>query len=284
MKIEKYDNIKPPEKIYERNTNGKILYIRHGKTEFNILQQKFGSENVKTLGKYTDGILNDEGKEQAKSAQKIINNFKIEKVYCSPMRRTLETCLLIFENHPERNNIIVEVCPYITELVNCAYDIPKYIEDNKKEYNLNSKIKFDWSNFDKHFKSNDEENFFYLNFIDTLNKEEIETQFNNLVEARKKRKMSDEVSNLTIYAKEKNIKTLESFKHLFYRTLYFKKLLENNHKDSLLDNQKKIIVVTHKAFINFSTSKLAYNMKIIEKNPEDCCVTNNCEFVSLYLN
>ncbi len=35
MKIEKYDNIKPPEKIYERNTNGKILYIRHGKTEFN---------------------------------------------------------------------------------------------------------------------------------------------------------------------------------------------------------------------------------------------------------
>ena len=63
MKIEKYVNIKPPEKIYERNTNGKILYIRHGKTEFNVLQQKFGSENVKTLGKYTDGILNDEGKE-----------------------------------------------------------------------------------------------------------------------------------------------------------------------------------------------------------------------------
>ena len=96
--------------------------------------------------------------------------------------------------------------------------------------------------------------------------------------------MSDEMTNLTVYAKEKNINTLESYKHLFYRTLYFKKFLEDKHKNSLNDNEKKIIVITHKAFINFATSKLAYDMEKIDKNPEDCCVTDNCEFISLYLN
>ena len=98
---------------------------------------------------------------------------EIEHVYVSPLHRTLETCSLIFETHPDRKKFVCEISPVITEIVNTTYDIPKYIADNKKNFNMNSNVQFDWSKFEELFKNEDERDFYYMNYIDTLEKDEI---------------------------------------------------------------------------------------------------------------
>ena len=284
MEIPDYKNLPTPEKdLYSRDTKSKFLYVRHGKTEFNILQKELGTENITTEGKYTDGPLCDEGRAQARALQPLVNKMQIEHVFVSPLNRTLETCSLIFETHPDRKKFVCEISPIITEIVNTTYDIPKYIEDNKKKFNMNSNVQFDWSKFEELYKNEEERNFYYLNYVDTLEKDEIKEEFNNLVNANKVRKMSDAVSNLTVHAKNLGIPRLESYKHVFNRCVKFKEFLKEKYKDSLNDTNKKVVVVTHKAFIHYSSSKLAYKMEKIEKNPEDCCLVDNCEMVSIYI-
>ena len=137
--------------MFEKNLNGKFLFVRHGLTEFNKIQNETHSESIEFIGEYSDAVLSQEGIAQAINAQKFINNIKIEKVYCSPLKRALETCLKIFESHPNKDNIIIEVFPLVTEFLNICYDFPNSIEENKKIYNMNSKVKFNWKSFEEIF-------------------------------------------------------------------------------------------------------------------------------------
>jgi broad specificity phosphatase PhoE len=265
--------------MFEKNLNGKFLFVRHGLTEFNKIQNETHSESIEFIGEYSDAVLSQEGIAQAINAQKFINNIKIEKVYCSPLKRALETCLKIFESHPNKDNIIIEVFPLVTEFLNICYDFPNSIEENKKIYNMNSKVKFNWKSFEEIF--GEKQNLFFLSYLDNLNEEEYNKFYKIFEEANKNKTMDKAIEELVKYKKENNISTLESYKHIFNRTQEFKKYLKEKHSGSIDDLSQKIIIVTHGGFIKFSTSKSVLNQKEINDWPKDCCFADNCEFISV---
>ena len=265
--------------LYEKNSKGKFLFIRHGITEFNIIQNEVGEEKVQCIGKYSDGILSKKGIEQAQNLQNEVNNLEIEKIYCSPLNRALETCLNIFQNHPKRENIIVEVFPLVTEFLNICYDFPKYIEENKKQFNMQSKIKFSWKCFDEFL--GEKQNLFYLSYLDNLKEEEYKKFYKIFEEAKKNKTMENAIEELVKYKIDNKIPTLESYKHIFNRTQQFKKYLKEKHSSTLNDLNKKIIVVTHGGFIKFITSKAVLTQKEFNDWPNDCCIADNCQLISV---
>ena len=267
--------------LYQKNSDGKFLFIRHGVTDFNIIEDELGEENVECIGKYTDGMLSKKGIQQAIDLQKVINNLEIEKVYCSPLKRALETCLNVFNTHPNKNNIVVEVFPLVTEFLNITYDFPKSLEETKKIYNMESSVKFSWKSFEEIF--GEKQNLFYLSFLDNLKEDEYKKFYNIFTEAKKNNKMEDAVEQLVKYKKENKIPTLESFKHIFNRTVEFKKYLIEKHNTTLNDLNKKVVVVAHGGILKFLTSKSVLTKKEINNWPEDACIVGNCELVSIYV-
>lgn len=75
----------------------RLYLLRHGQTEYNIASITQGR---------VDSPLTEVGKAQAKKARDyfINNNIKFDKVYSSPLGRTLETCGIVTDIKP----IIVE--------------------------------------------------------------------------------------------------------------------------------------------------------------------------------
>lgn len=61
----------------------KFYVLRHGETEVNAKMQINGHNDI---------TLNQKGIEQAKEAGKKIKDLQIDLVFCSPLKRTKETC------------------------------------------------------------------------------------------------------------------------------------------------------------------------------------------------
>ena len=61
---------------YSTDLNGKFLFMRHGKTNFNSDHEKIRQINIS----YIDCHLSQKGIQQVKAKQNIINNLSIEKV------------------------------------------------------------------------------------------------------------------------------------------------------------------------------------------------------------
>ena len=160
-------SIEVPNILYEKNINGKFLYVRHGKTFYNKRKELEGtSDHFKAEPSLINAHLCEDGINQAKELQKVFNNIEIEEIYVSPLYRTLQTAYYIFENHPKKENIIIKIHPLITEIIASCHDIVVNIEEAKKDFNLNSKIKYDWSIFDSYYKDEKSQNTFFVNNID----------------------------------------------------------------------------------------------------------------------
>ena len=159
--------------LYAKNLKGKIIFIRHGETNYNIDFTKKGLK-IKSDLKYIDGHLNATGERQAINASKKYQLLDIEDVYVSPLYRTFQTANLLFKNHPNKKNIKIHVHPLLTEVVSSVNNFTWDIQGTKKVFNMNSEIKVDWSLFDNEFKTPEEQNFYYLNYIDLLPKEKFE--------------------------------------------------------------------------------------------------------------
>ena len=150
-----------PDPVYFNNTDGKFLYVRHGKTFYNIEFEKLGSDKtIKTDPKFIDCELSPEGIKQAREKQSIFNSFKIEDIYVSPLYRTLQTAYYLFETHPNKKNITIYVHPLISENVNATHDITIDIKKSKKKFNENSEIKYNWNIFDSYYKTEKEQDLF----------------------------------------------------------------------------------------------------------------------------
>jgi hypothetical protein len=83
--------MKIPEKLYENNTNGKFLFIRHGQTYFNKGMSEKGLLSVKADPNLLDSELTNEGIEKGKDKSKFYEQFNIEQIYVSPLYRTLQS-------------------------------------------------------------------------------------------------------------------------------------------------------------------------------------------------
>ena len=76
----------------------KILFIRHGQTQLNAEGRWLGS---------TDAPLSEPGKEFLINKKEIINKYKpVKKLYCSPMKRCLETAKIYFDDMFDNKEII----------------------------------------------------------------------------------------------------------------------------------------------------------------------------------
>ena len=276
-------SIEVPNILYEKNINGKFLYVRHGKTFYNKRKELEGtSDHFKAEPSLINAHLCEDGINQAKELQKVFNNIEIEEIYVSPLYRTLQTAYYIFENHPKKENIIIKIHPLITEIIASCHDIVVNIEEAKKDFNLNSKIKYDWSIFDSYYKDEKSQNTFFVNNIDIFpnnSKEEINTILDNY--------NSKEYLNSLIKILHKSIDLkfngrLETYKHGFNRNLKFKEFLKEKYKNNNNLN-KKVVVISHSHFIQIGTSKLAYSMEKIDEIPKDACLIKNCETISMII-
>lgn len=247
---------------YSFDSEGKFIFVRHGQSKKNISIEKFNKIERDTNPEYIDSELTEKGISQIKALQEKMNKLKIEKVYVSPYERALKTVSIALSNHPDLKDITVTVFPFIGEQMRNVDEIITDINMKKKEYNLESKVKFDWSLFDQIIKEkNLHPNFFYFDEIDGLESEEKKEFYEKFIEVFKEGKYDniEEIKkifvSLPIKAYEKNI-FLESDENFFKRFLGYKKFLIETHKETLNDKEKKVITFSHGKFIKIPTNKI----------------------------
>ena len=278
--MEKEDNVSPR---YIPDLSGKFLFMRHGQTWFN--RQK-GDESRKYNPDFCDAHLSDTGIDQIKSKQEIINKLNIEKIYVSPYYRALQTVTLVLENHPNKENIKIIVHPLISELVFGIQDFLFDIKKTKKDFNMNSKIKIDWSYFDEYVKNSKyDENFIYYDNMNLLDENEKNKHYLKWKEKYEKGNIEGFKKDITefLLEKKKIFFKFESLKHGFQRFEEFKKFLKNEHKDTIDDKNKKVLCVSHGAFINTATSPKPFLVDKLDEIPNNLYHIQNGEIITLLI-
>ena len=280
--IDKNDSQKENQS-YSKDFKEKLLFMRHGKTYFNSDKDKI-SRLIDP--KYPDCRLCPKGIEQAKSIAKMLNSLTLEKVYVSPLYRALETLNYCLEKYPNKENIIVIVHPLVSEGVNSINDFILDIKQTKKDFNINSNIKIDWSVFDKYIKETQyDENFYYFNNIDCLEEKEknkIYHVLKNYYDNGDIQKLRNGLSDLAKLSHKKN-KRLESLKHMQERFKKFCDYIREKHLDTLNDKNEKILVISHCAFMKIGTDMTPYQSEKINEFHSTCYSPINCEIISYKL-
>ena len=277
------EKIQIPEKLYEKNYNGKILYIRHGQTNYNKNSNKSNLNIISTKPEYIDCDLNEKGIEQTNKLSNQIIKFKIEQIYVSPLSRALHTALILFKNHPDKDKIIIKIHPLITEVISGVHGFVFDIQNSKKIYYINYEIKFDWNIFDSYYKSYIDQDLFFLNFIDCFSEKKLKEKLDKIYSFYGKDNLKIKLGEFAKSRVDSGFKRFETLNHLFKRNLEFKKFLYETHKNNLNDINNKIIIITHSAFTKISTSKKAYLEELKSIFPNDCYKINNCEIISIFI-
>ena len=265
---------------YSTDLNGKFLFMRHGKTNFNSDHEKIRQINIS----YIDCHLSQKGIQQVKAKQNIINSLSIEKVYVSPFYRALQTAEILLENHPNLNNIPIIVHPKIAEIGGCTHDFIFDIKKNKNDFNINTKVKFNWNIFDEYIRRiNYDENFFYFEEYDNIKqdlKNEIYNNLRELYENKKSELYQQALEKLAMFRIEYK-KKFESVQHEYNRFLEFKNNLNKEHNLTLNNNNEKILIISHSSFIKIATSPGPYKEKKSKAHPS-CHSMENLEIISIY--
>ena len=259
----------------------KYYIMRHGETLYNAISDKSAKYNPE----YADSHLSEKGIEQAKSKQDELNKLNIELVYVSPYYRAIETMKYSLENHPNANNIIAYVHPKISELAGMMHEFVLDIKQTKNDFNMNSKIKVNWSIFDEYIKSTKYgENLFFFNnwnLIEEDKKLEMSNKLNELYEKGDIKLYKEEVSRIVKERYQTKLK-FESYKHAYERFIDFKNDVNNRHKDDN-NNDKIILIISHKLFISIATSSCEFKSDEVKNVSSDCLSLSNCEIAPFIL-
>lgn len=279
---------KIPSPMYERNTKGPILYIRHGQTHFN----KWGIDYHSELGameklEFLDCPLNSHGQQQASDLAPKVKEIKVYSIYCSPMHRCLETCYLSLKDHPEKDKFRIIVHPLITETVHCNHDYSKRICEKKKQFNKeNCGLNFDWSLFESMHPDENSQELYFTEFMDNLPEDDGQYA-KKALEKIKNEKNHDELDKMLVefglYCANKD-RWPESLTHIFKRSVKFKEHLKDSVLKDLKEEEGKVLVYTHSGFCQISTSESAFEMETIESFPKDSYKPENCEIITIHLN
>ena len=274
------------------NTMYKYVYIRHGETEFNEHTQLYDYNSIKCNYKYLNCKLSPKGETQAYEVGKVIKDMNVKKVFVSPFKRSLQTATLMLKEY-NKDNICVYVHPLLSEVVDSVQSLCCNVQEMKDEYNMNSNVKVNWSEyFDKEFISVKEQDLFCIGkyYIDTLSQKQRDKVVNPVYKAYDKdgnTNIPQLLGNVVTYAKKSGIKRLETVKHGYERAIKFKEFLkETFHNDDNTDNNVNdsdtVLIVTHKSFIKLSTTSSSLINISNNKYPNDCYTCNNCEM--FYIN
>ena len=264
---------------YAPDLSGKFLFMRHGETFFNQKKHFMGKIDPELC----DSHLTDKGIQQILLSQEKINKLNIEKVYVSPYYRALQTVSIALEKYPNAKDLKVVVHPKIAEVVCGVHDYIIDIKQTKKDFNMDSNIKIDWSYFDEYVKNiKYDENFFFFENIDLIDEDEKNDEYLKLKKLYDSGDMKSYKEELGKFLKHKSkkIKKHESLKHAYERFKEFKDFLRNEHKGTIDDIDKKILCVCHSTFINTATSPVPISTKSHEK-PNNLYKIKNGEIITL---
>ena len=218
--------------------------------------------------------------------QEILNKLSFEKIYVSPFYRALQTMTYSLENHPNKDNIIAIVSPLIGETSNCINDYILDIKQTKKDFNMNSSVKVDWTDFDEYVKEIEyDENFYYFENFDCLKKSDKDKIYQKLKELYDNNNIKDLKIGLTDLAKLRvQHKTrFESLKFLQGRFKKFCENVKNEYKESLGDKDKKILAISHCSYMKVGTDSTLYNSEAKQYFNTNCYKPKNCEILSYNL-
>ena len=269
-------------KKYIPDLSGKFLFMRHAQSLYNKVLEDSRRYNPELI----DAHLSEEGINQAISRQEDINKLDIEKVFVSPYNRALETMIYSLQNHPNVDKIVAVVHPIISEVTCSGHDFIFDIKNNKKEFNMDSPVKVDWSYFDEYMKhSKYDENFFYFENMNLLDEKEKENEYLILKDLYDKGDMEKYKIELGRFLKEKDpvYKKYESFKHSGERFEEFRKFLHQEFKETINDKNKKVLSVSHSYFINVATSPVPFLKDEIVEKKDHLYHIKNVEIISLLI-
>ena len=259
----------------------KYYIMRHGETLYNAISDQSAKYNPE----YADSHLSEKGINQAKSKQDELKKLNIELVYVSPYYRAIETMIYSLENHPNANNIIAYVHPKIAELAGMMHEFVLDIKQTKNDFNMNSKIKVNWSIFDEYIKSTKYgENLFFFNnwnLIEEDKKLEMSNKLNELYEKGDIKSYKEEASKIIKERYQTKLK-FESYKHAYERFIDFKNDVSNRHKDDI-NKDKIILIISHKLFISIATSSCEFKSDEVKNVSSDCLSLSNCEIAPFIL-
>ena len=264
--------------MYETSTDGKILFIRHGTTDYNkvLFSDPTNKETHKVNENYIDCPLSIDGINDCHPSAEILLNLNIKYVFVSPLLRCLETAELLLGRHKNSNQMEIFVHPFIAEIVSSCHDISTNIKVKKEKYNLNSDLKFNWKYFEETFREIKDQEAFFLNFIDNPDKKQISSLMDKYKNSPEPGLISQILGNFW----KKNQRP-ESINSLNIRCKLFKKFIQGFIDDKNISEDEKILVITHSAVIRLTSSLLATELSKIENYPSDCYTPKNCEILSI---
>jgi hypothetical protein len=302
--ISSYIN-KKPNKIYDLSTSGKYIFIRHGETNYNAILQEIKKEIAGVDPIHLDMPLNEKGINQCKELSNSLKEFKLKIILTSPLRRTLETTYYSLINHPDKENIKILICPLLTETVTATHDYSINMQEKKQFFSKeNLGLDFDWSLFEEKFPFLGDQEFYYLKYIDNIDKNDVRNNeiIQKLLEKIEEINMINS-HNKEFYEKYKehtkdkiemyfgdlahfyfiiSKKKPESLNHLFIRSLMFKEYLGNLKKNLNDLNFNKVENILNKSD-NFNNDNDNYSNFDIENidDKEKILVFTHSAFIKI---
>ena len=269
------------------NSVRKYMYIRHGETEFNERALLHEYNTIKCNCAYLNCKLSPKGETQSRELGELVKHMNIEKVFASPFKRALQTATAMLKEYCNSNNkeVIIYVHPLLGEVVDSVQSLCCNVQEMKDEYNMNSEVKVNWSEyFDKEFTTIKEQDLFCIGkyYIDALSAKQQTQLIAPIYTAYDKGQanIKELFGNVVKYARDSGIKHLETVKHGYERAVKFKQFLrESFHNNTNANIDNTVLIITHKSFIKLSTTSSVDISK--NKYPNDCYICNNCEMVSV---
>lgn len=124
---------------------GRLYLIRHAQSTYNEASSKLHQQGFSDaqagicwMTQFLDCPLSQHGNQQALNAVRQAHSIQVDKIFVSPLRRALETCRILFDDHPNRPKIIVH--PGLTEKLHDAPDVSLYTGEVYSEFSM-----FDWA-------------------------------------------------------------------------------------------------------------------------------------------
>lgn len=71
-----------------------------------------------------DTVLHPIGEMQCHANKEAVHCLNVKYVLVSPLRRTIQTCILMFKNHPQKKDIKFILVPILREVLHTLCDVP----------------------------------------------------------------------------------------------------------------------------------------------------------------
>lgn len=271
--------------------SSKVIYIRHGETSYNKDSHEADKKSdmelieIKYNEKYLDCKLNENGIKQSEELRSTLNTININKVYCSPLNRCIQTCIYSLAEHPQKDSIEIIIIPEASEIIHTIHDGCCDLEEKKKFFKKETKLKINWELMNG-LSSN-----YNYKFMDQKpyisNKENTDQKDDKLFDNENENYGLFKFSEIMKASFSHTKRRVESLKHAFKRSIRLKETIENENKEFLsnTENNGKILIFSHSGFIKISTLRKNYNWSITDmendKYPEISYKPNNCEAVGI---